>query len=147
MQRLIALLMAVLLLAMICITPACADSKVDYSYIKSNPDAFDFEINDEGNAFVSMAVANPQFTHKNSPEGYSSLFYSDIIVIDYYKSPILRWRIWIDYCAKKSLGITSATFSYKGTDYIFDLTGDVSSTKYDGFVVEDFPIILPFETD
>ena len=87
----------------------------------------------------------PSFTHKNSPTNYASLFYTDIIVTDYYTAPKATWRIWIAYTAAKSLGITSATIHLNGTDYTFDIGNSMTATHYDDFVAEEFPIVIGSE--
>ena len=118
---------------------------IDYSIIKEYSDVLSFDIDSDGCAYISYAWDKPTFTHKNSPIGYNSLFYSDIIVVDYYNSPRAACRIWINYTAPKSLGITSATFHLNGTDYTFNIARDTSISRYDDFSSEEFGIVLGSE--
>ena len=138
----LALLLLVIVLAATYAVPAGAD-EIDYSYIKDHPDVFELDINEEGNAFISLDFGKPGFTHKNSVENYVSLFYSDIIVVDYYSaSPAAYWRLWIGYSAAKSLGITGITFRYGDSEYYFKVAEDVEVMKDDDIVIEEFPIVM-----
>ena len=124
-------------------TGICAESQIDYSVINERPDVYDLDLDDEGeNAYISVKLDKSHFRHKNSPEEVDSLFYSDIIIIDYYSSPRAIWRLWVDYTAKSTLGITSATFTLDDTDYTFDVASSVGVTKYDDFILEDFGIVI-----
>ena len=125
--------------------PSQGAAQIDYSFIKEYSDFFSFDIDEDGNAFISSNFDAPVFTHKNLPLGYNSLFYTDILVADYYSTPRAVWRIWIAYTAAKSLGITSATIHLNGTDYTFDIGNSMTATHYDDFVAEEFPIVIGSE--
>ena len=126
--------------------PSQGAAQIDYSFIKEYSDFFSFDIDEDGNAFISSNFDAPVFTHKNLPFGYNSLFYTDILVADYYSTPRAVWRIWIAYTAEKSLGITTATFRLNNTDYTFDIADGVTTTRYDSaVVVEEFPVVLGSE--
>ena len=101
----LALLLALVLLVSVISFPASADT-IDYSFIEENADVYELEVEDNGNAFISMSLGKNEFEHKNLVEGYVSLIYSDIIVVDYNSSdPFPFWRLWIEYTADTFLGI------------------------------------------
>lgn len=146
MKRILSFVMSLVILTTCTfVVPASAAASIDYSYIKSQSDLYTFDVNDSGSAFIDVDIIRPSFTHKNSPEGYDSIIYSDIIILDYYTSPEAVWRLWIDYAAKKNLGISSVTFQYLDAEYTFDVASNVKTTRNDNVVTESFPIVLGSE--
>ena len=122
---------------------AFAAEGLDYSFIESNPDTFVLEADDSGTAFVSAKFDMPSFRHAHSPEGYSSLFYSDIIIINYNTEPVPIWRMWIASTSAEELGITGVTLTLPDSKATFSVKEDVTASQMDeGVVLEQFPIFV-----
>ena len=113
MKRLLAIFTCICVLI-----PCLALADNDYSYIKNANQFYSMNINDDGNAFISSkhGLVDLKFDHKYALEEYPSYVYSDIIVIDYYGDADPVWRIWINYNAKNSLGITSVSITLPDID-------------------------------
>ncbi|MBQ7454862.1 MAG: hypothetical protein IJS53_00345 [Clostridia bacterium] len=136
---------AAFILALALLTGALAGAfaeALDYSYIEELSDIFALEVDDEGDAFIYIGYDDPAFQHKNSPDGYSSLIYTDILVLDYYGDAFPVWRVWVEYLATQPLDIRVISFQFEGKEYAFDMTDAVYTDDFDGYPLEQCVVIL-----
>ncbi|MBQ7454863.1 MAG: hypothetical protein IJS53_00350 [Clostridia bacterium] len=141
MKRIAAFILALTLLTGALALTASA-GELDYSYIEQYSDAFGIEVDDAGDAFIYLNYNYPTFRHEYSPEQYSSLMYSDILVLYYYSDAIPVWRIWIETLSEVTLGITAVSFELDGVVYTFDMADSVVADTLYGYDYEQCAIVM-----
>ena len=126
-KEIIALLMSMLML--FSAVSALADGEAfTVDPYKNYDTLFKIDVDtDAGCAFVETqeSAENLAFHHSYDVDGAISIIYSDILVLDYYKSsrtPI--FRTWICYAGDTPHYFQSVTFEFEGKKYTFSDIGD-----------------------
>ncbi len=160
MRRIIALILALPLAAVLTTAEASGDTEVEatvsgtlnISYFEENGEYFRTEVSEDGTAAYIQTKAsaeNRAFSTPYENDFYYSAIFPELMISKWDKEAerIPVFRIWIRYRGTKHLNIGAVSMLANGTDYRFlDVSSpDWIATKEDGTAAQDVQLVLGSE--